>query len=218
MNRPAPSPNVSKEEVYRLAVAVIEDDVSDAEAQRFESLIAADPTARGWYVDLICDACSLRRLNRDQGSCAALPNKDDSAQASEPTGSAPVLGFLGQPRTVPWSYFSSGWPLAYLVATVIFGLGLLVGSLVPVSRTGSRSPSNLPLSLSSSLSAVESSAGSPAWSIASGTEPRKSQAQDPRLQDPIRCLSWRHIRPGLRPDGNHLRHRSQGHLAGTGDI
>ena len=26
-------------------------------------------------------------------------------------------------------YFSSGWPVAYLVATVIFGIGLLIGSL-----------------------------------------------------------------------------------------
>ena len=31
-------------------------------------------------------------------------------------------------------YFSSGWPVAYLVATVIFGIGLLIGSLVHVSQ------------------------------------------------------------------------------------
>ena len=31
-------------------------------------------------------------------------------------------------------YFSSGWPVAYLVATVIFGIGLLVGSLMHVSQ------------------------------------------------------------------------------------
>ena len=27
-------------------------------------------------------------------------------------------------------YFSSGWPVAYLIATVIFGIGLLIGSHV----------------------------------------------------------------------------------------
>jgi hypothetical protein len=32
------------------------------------------------------------------------------------------------------TYFTSGWPVAYLVATVIFGVGLLVGSILHVSR------------------------------------------------------------------------------------
>ena len=31
-------------------------------------------------------------------------------------------------------YFSSGWPVAYLMATVIFGVGLLIGSLMHVSQ------------------------------------------------------------------------------------
>ena len=31
-------------------------------------------------------------------------------------------------------YFSSGWPVAYMVATVIFGIGLLIGSVVHVSQ------------------------------------------------------------------------------------
>ena len=30
-------------------------------------------------------------------------------------------------------YLSSGWPVAYLVATVIFGIALLIGSLIPAS-------------------------------------------------------------------------------------
>ena len=31
-------------------------------------------------------------------------------------------------------FFSSGWPVAYLIATLIFGIGLLIGSLIPVSE------------------------------------------------------------------------------------
>ena len=31
-------------------------------------------------------------------------------------------------------------------------------------------------------------------------------------------LARRQVRPGLRPDGNHLRHRGEGHLAGPGDV
>ena len=101
MNHHAPSLNVSKEEVYRWAVAVIEEDISAAEARQFESLIAADPTARGWYVDLICDACSLRRLNRGQGTCATLSNEGWSAPASEPIDPRPSWASSAIPRTAP---------------------------------------------------------------------------------------------------------------------
>ena len=43
------------------------------------------------------------------------------------------LGFLGNTIGGTVGYLSSGWPVAYLIATVIFGVGLLIGSLVPVS-------------------------------------------------------------------------------------
>ena len=42
--------------------------------------------------------------------------------------------FSATPSTGTVGYFSSGWPVAYLVATVIFGIGLLIGSLVHVSQ------------------------------------------------------------------------------------
>ena len=43
-------------------------------------------------------------------------------------------GFLGTAYHDTLSYFSSDWPVAYLIATVIFGVALLVGSIVPVSQ------------------------------------------------------------------------------------
>lgn len=48
----------------------------------------------------------------------------------------PVLdsGFLDRASHLTFGYFSSGWPLAYLVATVIFGIGLLIGGWVHVSQ------------------------------------------------------------------------------------
>ena len=75
--------------------------------------------------------------------------------------------------------FSSGWPVAYLVATVIFGIGLLIGSVVHVSqpqqvarqsvlpspvsdRVGRSGPYGDKWIFSPSL------VGSPAWSIAGG--------------------------------------------------
>jgi hypothetical protein len=134
MNRQDSASEAYKEEVYRLAVAVIEDDISDADARRFERLIAEDPVARGWYVDLVFDACSLRRLNRGQDHCAALPTEADSEQASEPTDPAPVLGFLGNATHKSLGYVSQGWPLAYLIALMVLAVGALIGSLTPVSQ------------------------------------------------------------------------------------
>ena len=44
------------------------------------------------------------------------------------------LGFLATTIHGTAGFFSSGWPVAYLVATVIFGIGLLIGSHVYVSE------------------------------------------------------------------------------------
>ena len=46
----------------------------------------------------------------------------------------PVVGFLSTTLHGTVGYFSDGMPLAYLLATVITGLGLLIGSLVHVSQ------------------------------------------------------------------------------------
>jgi hypothetical protein len=134
MSDHASSPNLSKEEVYRLAMAVIEDDISPAESQRFESLIATDPTARGWYVDLICDVCSLRRLNRSQEVRVSPPHTGEITPANQPINSVPVLNLLGDTTQGSVGYLSSGWLVAYLVATVVLGIGLLVGAVTHVSQ------------------------------------------------------------------------------------
>ena len=43
-------------------------------------------------------------------------------------------------------YYSSGWPVAYLIATVIFAVGLLIGAFVHVSQPGQHvaSPNSAP--------------------------------------------------------------------------
>ena len=46
----------------------------------------------------------------------------------------PVVGILNSALHGTVGCFSSGWPLAYLLATVIFGIGLLIGSVVHVSE------------------------------------------------------------------------------------
>ena len=48
------------------------------------------------------------------------------------------LGLLSTTLPGTVGLFSSGWPVAYLIATVICGVSLLIGSLVPCvpARTG----------------------------------------------------------------------------------
>ena len=60
---------------------------------------------------------------------SATPDAPDQSERS--CSLSPLLSTT-LPGTVGW--FSSGWPLAYLIATVIFGIGLLVGSVMHVSQ------------------------------------------------------------------------------------
>lgn len=69
------------------------------------------------------DAMALRP--RDSEESTVIP-------PSVPHRSAPPLLF-GDAATSATGYLASGWPVAYLVATVVLGLGLMVGSLVQVA-------------------------------------------------------------------------------------
>ena len=99
-----------------------------------------------------------------------------SVQTVCPTGlptSPPVPCFLGNTFHGTVGYLSSGWPVAYLVATVIFGIGLLIGAFTYVSYPVQVAQQSVPLPLpplSSLLSPLSplSSVGSPAWSTAVG--------------------------------------------------
>ena len=79
------------------------------------------------------DTAFLRLAAADTDSIVTAP---PSIRQSEPRDAAPSLpfGFLGAISHGTVGYFSSGWPVAYLVATVIFGIGLAVGAVVHVSE------------------------------------------------------------------------------------
>ena len=77
----------------------------------------------------------LLRVARGAGICAKDAESFTAFQetfcASSPS---PLLSYLGSTLHGTVGYFSSDWPLAYLVATAILGIALLIGSLVPVSE------------------------------------------------------------------------------------
>ena len=67
---------------------------------------------------------------------AQLPSLPASPQSAVDFQILPSAGMFGSAYHGAVGYFSSGWPVAYLVATVIFGIGVLIGSLrsrVPAS-------------------------------------------------------------------------------------
>ena len=63
----------------------------------------------------------------------AASNRDQHAEIALPSV-PPVSGFLGNAIHTSIGFLSSEWSVGYLVATVIFAIGLLVGSLVTVSH------------------------------------------------------------------------------------
>ena len=100
--------------------------------------------------------------------------------------SSPFPTFLSATLPSTFGYFSSGWPVAYLVATVIFAIGALVGSLVHVSQPAqvAEQSASLPSPLSPLPSVVgritdmvdcKWEKGSRGRGLGTGTENRKSE-------------------------------------------
>ena len=116
--------------------------------------------------------------------------------------------------------------MAYLVASLIVGLGLLVGGLVHVSHPEqvARQFAPLPSALSSPPSVVGRITGIVdckwanvgLWVRSEHQEEKQISNLNPKSQ--ISRLSRATIRPLPRSDGNHLRRRGQSHLAGAGHL
>ena len=115
--------------------AVMDGQASSADLHRLDDLLAENPAAMDAYIALIkVDALLRWRSGLGQKEChrglAAIPAAPHTIQPPSP----PHLPLLGSTIQGMVGYMSSGWPVAYLIATVIFGIGLLIGSLVHVSE------------------------------------------------------------------------------------
>ena len=60
-------------------------------------------------------------------------------------GNPPLLSFLGNTIHGAVGWFSSGWPVAYMIATVICGVSMLIGSVVHVSSPVQVARQSVPL-------------------------------------------------------------------------
>jgi hypothetical protein len=137
------------EEVLRLVDASLSDRATVQDIERLEELVLNDGRARRLYVDLMFDAQQLRRWSAVPATVPSFGATDVGLRGS-PSISLPVTAGLpmsrpdtectaGSPTHAPVfpafsGAFSSGWPLAYLIATVIFTAGLLVAAFTHVSQ------------------------------------------------------------------------------------
>jgi hypothetical protein len=129
--------------LFDLAGAVCDGVASPNDLVELDSMISADHMTRCRYMDYCRIHVALRLELHAQSATQKVDELIDNdpvlpvpgdvvnvkPQAAIPFG--PLDGTL-QGAT---GHFFSGWPAAYLVATVLCGLGLLIGSLMPVSHS-----------------------------------------------------------------------------------
>lgn len=136
--------------VLDLAEAVCDDAASSAECAELDSLVLVDETVRRNYWDYCQMHVMLEmdlRLNRalkkvhaqDRFDTADLTPWESDALSGvtppiTPSDSSPFLGFFSGTLHGTIGFFSQEVPFALLIATVITGLGLLMGSFVYVSH------------------------------------------------------------------------------------
>ena len=203
---------VNVDRVLTLAAAVCDESASQNEFMELDSVLLADATSRRRYmrycrfhVSLETEMharLALRKMEGRDDLDSAVPTPWESdvlTVAIPPTmpvvSPVPTILSTTLPSTV--GYFSSGWPVAYLVATVIFGIGLLIGSLVHVSEPAQ----------------VARQSSVPSRMVA---EPKmESVGRITGMVDckwagtafRVSCRSFgKEVRAGFRSDGNHLRH------------
>jgi hypothetical protein len=100
-----------------------------------EAVLASDEHARGLYLDYCSLHVDLHFTIGGQQSQDAIEKsvRADSTDVPAIVGAAPVNLFSTSFRSTV-GYFTSGWPVAYLAATVILGIGLVIGAITHVSQ------------------------------------------------------------------------------------
>ena len=137
-------PTMHADPLLCLAEAICDEVASENDFVQLDAIMLADTDARRRYLDYCQLHFALRLELRAEWATQSTSRHidiesvvlaSDKSSAPRMKTSPPIpFGFLSTtlPGTVGW--FSSDWPVAYLVATVIFGIGLLIGSVVQVSE------------------------------------------------------------------------------------
>ena len=227
----------STDEIVDLMFDLAEDRISPQQVDRLDELLCADLANCQNYVDFMAIVTRLSWIGDDgtdgairmsNGQSPEVPAQwvvDRGHEIPASQSSRPALGiepssaipapfptFLSTTLHGTVGYFSSGWPVAYLVATVIFGIGLLIGSLMHVSQPvqvarQSSSPSRVDRRAEDGICRPDHRHGR----LPMGRYGSTSPSMVLRPFGP-------QVRAGSGSDGNHLRHGGEGHFAGAGDV
>lgn len=128
------STHQEKQPIDDLLSRLLDDKLDDGEREQLMDLLQYDPDARELYHEHIALHAMLHWID-----CEPLEHVADESPLVRmapsdtlPTSRTPILGFLGDAIHSTMSYSFDGWPLAYLVATVIVVTGLVFGGLISV--------------------------------------------------------------------------------------
>jgi hypothetical protein len=134
---PAYRPSAEFEELLN---AMCEGELSPAQARELETIVESSDDACRHYLCYIhlhgtlhwdggeqlraSEAAESRRI------ASVRPSRTDAGELPQSS----VSGFLPSALYSSVGWFSSGWPVAYLISTVILSVGILTSSLIPASR------------------------------------------------------------------------------------
>jgi hypothetical protein len=137
--------------LQELAQTVCRDELTSGEGAELESLLYDDRACR-WYRDFCLLHAELRFITKAAKADALAQSQlrrrakaGDEVTAADSSGPSMPKKSYGVPAVSPgWfpvsdssaatGYFTSGWPAAYLIATIVLGLGLLIGAVTHISR------------------------------------------------------------------------------------
>ncbi len=137
-------------EITALVMACLNGDITDDGVARLDALLRDDDEACRIYVRVMNDSSAIRRwgaaelsASRDAIGAPTWSSAPDSGwedlSDAPPTplqerSATPFLVLGDVSVRAPLGFVASGWPVAYLIATVVLGVGLTLAALVHSSR------------------------------------------------------------------------------------
>ncbi len=133
---------MNHEPIWTLVHAAFDGSITPEQADQLGVLLESDPEACRIYGECAAIEAELHLLirtrNASRKSCGQIAAEaqleEENALPSPAPANAPVLGFLGNIYNNTVGFFSQDLPFSLLVATVVTGLGLWIGSLIAITH------------------------------------------------------------------------------------
>lgn len=137
---------INTDRLMHLVEMVCDDEASDSEIVELNTALLNNYLLRCWYLDYCQIRVALRlslrarraaqKLHQQMSSDRDLPDSGENGATSGGETSLPIarLPLFSAALHGTFGYLSSGWPMAYLMAAVIMGIGLAIAAVVCVSR------------------------------------------------------------------------------------